>query len=189
MRFSRFLVIIFIVTLNIHNVQAQELLFNGAPFSSGILETIYTENSSKVYCKIYFDNYGERYSIDLKRNQESENSFQSIIRIDDFWFYIQHSKKEVLKVPVKELVKPYDTTKLIFLQDTTFLGYNANYYTGNNDSIVAIYYFDLLLFVNDLYNNINYEVVKVSENESFPEYVFFLPRGFTMTEMNYNFSK
>ena len=175
--------------LTLSGLYGQEECFYSAPFSSGVMDAEYTTGSSKVFCEIHFDNYGERYSVDLKHKKEDPKVFKSIIRKEGYLYYILHDKKQVLKIPVKERSMPFDSSLLQLISDTTFIGYNSNYYVNPTDSVEAIYYNDLLLYMHDLKNSLIYEVTSVDEDEMFPEFVFFLPRGFSIREMNYNFSK
>jgi hypothetical protein len=172
-----------------NHASGQEDFFKSAPFSSGIIEAVYSNSGKQSYCEVHFDNYGARYSADLKKSKEDEEIFKSIIRKDGYLFYILHNKKQVVKIPVKERLLPFDTVNLLNIMDTVYKGYNAQYYIDEQDSIQAIYYDNLMLYLNDKYRNMEYRVINITENEAFPEYVFFLPRGFQMTKLNYNFAE
>lgn len=168
---------------------SQEYLFQTVPFSSGTLDAIYTNAGKKVFCKIHFDNYGERYSADLKHSKEDADPFKSIIKKDGYVYYIMHKKNQVLKVPDKENVFLYDTSHFQRIEDTLFVNYPSVLYDGKERGVKLVYYNNMLLYLRDDKRDVEYKVLNVKENGDFPEYVFFLPRDSQVTEMNYNFSK
>lgn len=184
-----FLYILLVVLLLSKSGFSQENLFQTAPFTSGTLDAIYTKDGNCVFCKIHFDNYGARYSLDMKHSQEDAVAFESIIKKEGFVYYIMHKKKRVLKVPDKTHVLGYDTSHFQRINDTLVAGYKSVMYDSQEFGTTLIYYDDLLLYLRDEKKDIEYKVLNVSESEDFPEYMFFLPRDFQITEMNYNFSK
>jgi hypothetical protein len=179
---------VFAFLLLCQNGFSQENLFQSTPFRIGTIDATYKKGNKLEFCKIYFDNYGERYSVDIKLSKDDSDPYKSIIKKDGFVYYIMHKKKQVLKVPDKKGLINYDTTNFQRTKDTLFVNYPSVLYQDEEEGIELIYYDKLLLYLSDKKKGIKYEVTKVYENEEFPGYVFFLPKNFQITEMNYNFS-